>query len=94
LMPWKQYFCKESMSEYLCLYDRDLVNLVNSASLDFAQKAVTITIPQTVCHYYFKGQEIPKQQYDNLYNAPFMLGGGSMFRRDLSVTCGVVYVPK
>jgi hypothetical protein len=92
MMPWKQYFCKQSMSAYLCLYDQDLVNRVNAASLDLAQKAVRISIPQTVCHYFFKGGEITKQQYDSLYNASVPFGPG--FRPNLSVSCGVIYVPK
>jgi K+-transporting ATPase c subunit len=91
LMPWKQYFCKESMSANLCLYDQDLVNRVNAASLDLAQKAVKISIPQTVCHYYFRGGEISKQQYESLYNVTPFVG---LFRRDLSVSCSVIYVPK
>jgi hypothetical protein len=92
LMPWKQYFCKESMSEYLCVYDEQLVSLVNSASLGFADQAVTIRIPQNVCHYFLNGGEIAKQQFDAVMNdnRPF----ANLFRRQLSYSCVLVYVPK
>jgi hypothetical protein len=92
LMPWKQYFCKEAMSDYLCVYDEQLVRLVNKASLEFAKNAVTIKIPQTVCHYSFNGNEITKEQYDaemKALDSGFALGG---LKKLLSMNCGVVYV--
>ncbi len=92
LVPWKQYFCREAMSEYLCVYDEQLVQLVNKASLEFAKDAVTIKTPQTECHYYFRGKEITKQQYDGQMAATGSIN--EALRGFLSMSCSVVYVPK
>lgn len=85
LIPWKEYFCQEAMSEYLCVHDEQLFNLVNSASLDFIKLAISIEIGQYECEYFLGNRRISESQHRML--------GSLQIRRpsNLRMVCKMTY---
>jgi hypothetical protein len=63
LLPWKEYFCRESMSAPLCVYDEELQALLEDAELGFIGKTVRVLMPYQNCKYYLGGREISEAQY-------------------------------